>query len=150
MKHSKIARELFLKGYNCSQSVVGAFCDVTGMGLEDALKLSAPFGAGMGKMRETCGAVTGMFMVAGMLYGYSDEAPESKEEHYKLIQKLANKFKEKNNGTIICRELLKELKTDTLPKPSVRDEKYYKERPCARFVEDACDILDELIAEKSK
>ena len=77
MKHSEKALELFVKGYNCSQAVFAAFCDVTGMTEEEALKLSSPFGAGMGRMREVCGAVSGMLMVAGILWGFSDTDPKS-------------------------------------------------------------------------
>ena len=150
MKHSEKATELFAKGYNCSQAVFAAFCDETGMDEETALKISSSFGGGMGRMREVCGAVSGMFMVAGMLYGYSDTEAKSKGEHYELIQKMAEKFKEKNHGTIICRELLQGIKTDAKPTPSERNEHYYKVRPCVKFVMDASDILDELIAEKNK
>ena len=150
MTHSEKATELFVKGYNCSQALFAAFCDVTGMDESTALKLSASFGAGMGKMREVCGAVSGMFMVAGMLWATDNSDNQSKKEHYELIQQMAEKFKEKNNGTIICRELLKNLSTDTTPTPSSRNEEYYKVRPCLRFVVDAAEILDEMIKEKSK
>ncbi len=71
-EHSTLAKELFTKGYNCSQSVVLAFCDETGLDSETALKISSSFGAGMGRLREVCGAVSGMFIVAGMLDGYSN------------------------------------------------------------------------------
>ncbi|MBQ7901561.1 MAG: C_GCAxxG_C_C family protein [Clostridia bacterium] len=144
MNHKEKAREFFVQGYNCSQAVVGAYCDVTGQDLETALKLSSSFGAGMGKMRSVCGAVTGMFMVAGLLYGNTEPDDKAKGEHYALIQQLAEKFKEKYD-TIICLDLLKGLKTDTKPQPAPRDEEYYKARSCLRFVEEACDILDELI-----
>lgn len=147
MNHKEKARELFVKGYNCSQAVVGAYCDVTGQDLETALRLSSSFGAGMGKMRSVCGAVTGMFIVAGLLYGSADADDKAKAEHYVLIQQLAEKFKEKYD-TIICLDLLKGLKTDTKPQPAERNEEYYKVRPCLRFVEEACDILDEVIESK--
>ena len=74
--HSDLARKLFKKGYNCSQSVFAAFCDETGLDMETALKIASSFGGGMGRLREVCGAVTGMFMVVGMKYGYTD--PSSK------------------------------------------------------------------------
>lgn len=149
MKHSEKAAELFAKGYNCSQAVFAAFCDVTGIDEETSLKLSSSFGGGMGRMREVCGAVSGMFMVAGILYGYSDTDPKSKGAHYELIQNLANKFKEKNHDTIICRSLLAGIKADSKPTPAKRDEQYYKVRPCVKFVMDAAEILDEMILEKS-
>ena len=156
MGHREIARDLFLEGYNCAQAVFAAFCDVTGMPREDALRLSSSFGGGMGRMREVCGAVSGMFMVAGMLYGYTSPTDdEKKKAHYALIQSLATRFKARTGGdTIICRELLcalsaeKKAAADTAATPSARNEAYYKARPCLRFVECAADLLDELIEEK--
>ena len=144
MTHKEKARDLFIKGYNCSQAVVGAFCDVTGQDLETALKVSSSFGAGMGKMRSVCGAVTGMFIVAGLVYGNTEPGDKEKGDHYARIQELAESFKAKYD-TIICLDLLKGLKTDTKPQPAERNEEYYKVRPCLRFVEEACDILDKFI-----
>ena len=144
MKHSEKAREIFSKGYNCSQAVVAAFSDVTGLDFETSLKASSSFGAGMGKMRSVCGAVTGMFIVAGLLWGTTECDAISKEKHYTIIQQTAQRFKDKYD-TIICAELLKNLKTDTTPKPSERTNEYYAVRPCARFVEYAFDRLDEII-----
>lgn len=100
------AIEFFKQGYNCSQSVFAAFCEEVGIDFETAIKISSSFGGGMGRLREVCGAVSGMFMVAGMKHGYT--APKdklSKEQHYKLIQSMAKKIEE-INGSIICRELL--------------------------------------------
>ncbi|MBQ8781137.1 MAG: C_GCAxxG_C_C family protein [Oscillospiraceae bacterium] len=147
--HKEKARELFIKSYNCSQAVFGAFCDVTGMEEETALRLASSMGAGMGRMREVCGACSGMFMVCGLLYGYSDSSDDkAKAEHYALIQRMAAMFKEKH-GTVICRELLAGLKTDTKPVPEARTEEYYKVRPCLKFVETAAEIMDIIIKEKS-
>ena len=143
--HSILARELFEKGYNCSQAVFAAFCDETGIDFETALKISSSFGGGMGRLREVCGAVSGMFMVLGMMYGYSDPLDKTaKAEHYKLIQSLAMNFKTENNS-IICRELLNlSVKTDN-PTPETRTEEYYKKRPCVELVEYAASILDDYI-----
>ena len=148
MKHSEKAKQLFLEGRNCAQAVFTAFCDVTKIEEETALMLSSSFGGGMGRMREVCGAVSGMFMVCGLLWGYTsmDDATE-KKSHYELVQKLAEKFREKNS-TIICRELLNNLKPDSTPAPEARTESYYHARPCLKFVMDACDILDEMIEER--
>ncbi|MEG0895407.1 MAG: C-GCAxxG-C-C family protein [Oscillospiraceae bacterium] len=148
MSHSQKAVDYFKQGYNCCQSVFAAFADEMNLDFETALRLSSSFGGGMGRLREVCGAVSGMFMVAGMLYGYCELDDTKKMEHYKLIQELANKFKQKNYDTIICRELLKELSVDSSPIPSKRDAEYYKVRPCVKFVEDATEILDELILSK--
>lgn len=82
-KHRELAKELFIKGYNCSQSVFAAFCDETGLDVDTALKIASSFGGGMGRLREVCGAVTGMFMVVGMKYGYTD--PSDKKARTKCI-----------------------------------------------------------------
>lgn len=149
MKHSEKAAELFIEGYNCAQAVFAAFCDVTNIDEKTALMLSSSFGGGMGRLREVCGAVSGAFMVAGTLYGYTNPKNDTeKKEHYALIQDIAKRFREKNN-TIICRELIEGLANDTLPTPTPRTEEFYKSRPCLRFVIDACDIVDEIIQERS-
>lgn len=145
MDHATQAAELFLQGYNCAQAVAVAFSDVTGLSREVSAKLASSFGGGMGRMREVCGAVSGMLMVAGILYGY--EGPEegaAKKEHYTLVQELAAKFREEA-GSIICREILKNPPSD--PAPSPRTEEYYRQRPCARMVWIAARLLDEYCAE---
>lgn len=144
-QHSKKAIELFKQGYNCSQAVFGAFCDETGISFEEAMKLSSSFGGGMGRMREVCGAVTGMFMVVGLKYGYFDpKDTAAKAEHYKLIQALADNFKAANKS-IICRELLDVDKKEKSPVPEERTEAYYRKRPCVDLVTDAAEILDKYI-----
>lgn len=141
--HGKLAAELFLKGYNCSQSVVVAFCDVTGLSPRNAARMSSSFGGGMGRMREVCGAVSGMLLVAGLLYGYETPGDdESKRRHYQLVQALAGKFREQEHS-IICREILKNPPSDPNPTPRTAD--FYQSRPCARLVAQAADILDAYI-----
>ena len=141
--HAETACRLFAEGCNCSQAIFTAFTDVTGLDKETALTLSSSFGGGMGRLREVCGACSGMFMVAGLLYGYSDVNDISlKTEHYKRIQYLAARFKERYD-TIICRELLKNLSVSSDPVPEKRTEQYYKVRPCVRFIRAAAEILDE-------
>ena len=152
-KHSTLAKELFHKGYNCSQSVVLAFCDETSLDEETALKLSSSFGGGMGRLREVCGAVSGMFMVLGIIDGYSDPSDlVAKAEHYKLIQSIAKAFEVKNKS-IICRDLLG-LSVDSIAigshVPEERNEEYYKVRPCAEFIGYAAELLDEHIRNKSQ
>ena len=146
MSHAQRAVELFEKGYNCAQAVFTAFCDVMGLEEEAALRLSSSFGGGMGRMREVCGAVSGAFMVLGMLYGYSDLDPESKKAHYALIRGAAEKFKEQT-GSIICRELLSGAGVDSSAggEPEKRTEAYYKKRPCRELVEIAAQIVDDII-----
>jgi hypothetical protein len=95
-KHSDLARDLFLEGYNCSQAVVLAFSDETGLDKETSLRMASPFGLGISKLREVCGAVSGMFMVVGLLNGFTDPTDkEAKNEHYKVIRKLAKDSRKK-------------------------------------------------------
>lgn len=139
------ARELFLKGYNCSQSVLGAFCEDLGLDLKTAILISSSFGGGMGGLRETCGALSGAFMVIGLKHGYfTPDNPTDKAELYKKVRLVAEAFKEKYN-TILCRELLEAQKLTVKTEPSIRTEKYYKERPCAVFVENAAEILEDIL-----
>ena len=145
MNHAEYAAELFLKGYNCAQAVAVAFCDVTGMEPVHTAKLASSFGGGMGRMREVCGAVSGMLMVAGVLYGYdAADDEQAKKEHYGLVQHLAGQFREQV-GSIICREILKNPPSD--PAPTPRTEEFYKLRPCARMVYLAAEIMDQYIEE---
>jgi C_GCAxxG_C_C family probable redox protein len=145
--YSEKAMELFKNGYNCSQSVFLAFYDRYKMDYETALRISSSFGAGMGRLREVCGAVTGMFMVAGIIYGYTDPKDHfSKTEHYKRIQYLANEF-EVENHSIICRELLGLGKGKDSPVPALRTAEYYKKRPCVELVGMAAGIMEKYIEE---
>jgi C_GCAxxG_C_C family probable redox protein len=147
MNHEEMAKELFKEGYNCSQSVFAAFCDDMNLELKTALKLSSSFGGGMGRLREVCGAVSGMFMVAGVLYGYDEPKDQGiKTEHYMRIQKLANEFREQNHS-IICRELLGVEGASDNPIPEARTEEYYAKRPCIDLVGDAAKIMENYIME---
>lgn len=143
--HSKRAMELFKEGYNCSQSVIGAFAEELGMDFETAVRLSSSFGGGMGRLREVCGAVTGMFMAAGLKYGYSNpDADQTKKEHYQRIQLLAQQFKEAN-GSIICRDLLALQEGASVPTPEKRTEQYYQTRPCVELVGHAAELMEEYL-----
>lgn len=143
----EMAMELFEEGYNCAQSVFLAFADLCGIDKKTAASLSSSFGGGMGRLREVCGAVSGMFMTAGVLYGYSEaDAGEKKAEHYARIQELAAEFEQKN-GTIICRELLGLPVKKEAPTPEARTEEYYQKRPCKELVGDAAEIMERYIAE---
>ncbi|WP_330698520.1 C-GCAxxG-C-C family protein [Anaerocolumna sp. MB42-C2] len=147
---AEYAMELFKEGYNCAQAVFLAFHDSYGMDSDTALKLSSSFGGGMGKLREVCGAVSGMFMAAGLLYGYSDPKDQAaKTEHYKRIQVLAGKFEE-HNHSIICRELLGLGAGKESPIPELRTAEYYKKRPCVELVGMAADILDNYIIDNPR
>ena len=145
MDHPMKAAELFMQGYNCAQAVFLAFCEETGLEPAQAAKIAAPFGGGMGRMREVCGAVSGMLMVAGTLYGYNTpEEGEIKKAHYALVRSLAEQFRQQA-GSIICREILNNPPSD--PNPTPRTAEFYKQRPCVRMVMLAAQILDEYIAE---
>lgn len=146
MDHGQRAMELFQQGYNCAQAVLLAFSDLTCLEEETALKLAASFGGGMGRLREVCGAVSGMFMAAGLLYGSADPNDgDEKKAHYARIQALAGEFREKN-GSYICRELLSKVPTTQGSAPEARSEAYYKKRPCALLCRDAAEILDAYLA----
>lgn len=141
-KHSEKAMNLFREGYNCAQSVFCTFAEEMGMDFDTALKLSSSFGGGMGRMREVCGAVSAMFMIAGLKYGYTEpDNMDVKAEHYARIQELAKRFKDKNE-TIICRELLG-VDADDNPIPSARTPEYYASRPCERLIGEAAEIISE-------
>lgn len=139
------AEALFSEGYNCAQAVFLSFCDELDIDEKAALKISSSFGGGMGRLREVCGAVSGMFMAAGMLFGYDDpKASLEKSEHYARLQALAARFKE-INGSIICRELLSPEQVGSGHMPEARTEAYYKKRPCKLLVGDAAEILQAYI-----
>ena len=143
MNHVERAVDLFVEGYNCAQAVAAAFGDLTGLDEKTAAKMASCFGGGMGRMREVCGAVSGMLMVAGILYGYDDpKATTEKRELYAQVQAMAGQFRQEL-GSIVCRDLLKNPPSD--PNPTPRTEQFYKDRPCARMVATAARIMDEFI-----
>ena len=145
MNHGERAAELFLQGYNCAQAVAIAFGDVTGLDEKTAARSVSAFGGGMGRLREVCGAVSGMFAVVSLLYGYDRPDDDgAKKALYQLVQDLAGQFREKC-GSIICREILKNPPSDPVPSP--RTESYYATRPCVRMVYTAAQILEDYIAE---
>ena len=120
--HADKARELFNDGYNCSQAVFGAFAEDAGLDMKTALRFASPFGGGMGRMREVCGGVSGMFMVLGLFYGYDEpDDAQAKKELYSYVRALAEKFKE-SEGSIICRELLDG--SENSARPESRGQKY--------------------------
>ena len=144
MTRAEHAAELFANGYNCAQAVAIAFCDLTGFSKEQTAKMLAPFGGGFGRLREVCGAVSGMTFVYGCLYGYEAPNPEAQMKVYETEQALAAQFKEKA-GSIICREILKNPPSDPVPSP--RTEEYYTSRPCVRMVYTAANILETYITQ---
>ena len=153
MEEDRVARAvaLFKEGYNCSQSVVAAFADLYGFTREQALHMSASFGGGIGRMRETCGAACGLFLLAGLekcaLEG-SDR--ESKAANYALVQELAEEFK-KRNGALRCADLLGLSKKEpVISTPEARTDQYYAKRPCVKMVEEAAKIWCEYLENHRK
>ena len=147
MTRREKAENLFLEGYNCAQAVAIAFEDLHGLDRDMIARLSSSFGGGMGRLREVCGSVSGMFMVAGLLYGYDDpKAKEEKTDHYTRIQKLAADFAAET-GSIVCRDLLGLTEKKQEPTPEARTEAYYKKRPCKELVGMATEIMHNYIIE---
>jgi C_GCAxxG_C_C family probable redox protein len=148
MNRKEKAMALFESGYNCAQSVVLAFSDLTDADEKMLARLSSSFGGGMGRLREVCGAVSGAFMVLGLLYGYDGaETGAKKAEHYMMIQHFAERFSNET-GSIVCRELLGLDKKKDSPIPDKRTAEYYKKRPCKELVGLSAEILEEMIEEK--
>ncbi len=147
MTRKEQAMAYFKQGYNCSQALVLTFSDLLPADRETLSAAACSFGGGMGRLREVCGAVSGMFLVGGMLYGYSGpETGDVKLNHYARIQELARRFEEKWD-TIICRELLGlDVKHDS-PVPAARTAAYYASRPCEDIIGTAAEILEEYITE---
>ena len=145
MDHGLKAAELFLSGYTCAQAVAVAFTDVTGLTEAQAAKMASAFGGGMGRMREVCGAVSGMLMVLSYVYGYDTPGDDvSKKRLDGQVQELAAAFRAEN-GSIICREILKNPPSD--PNPTPRTAEFYAKRPCAKMVMTAARLLEQFMEE---
>lgn len=139
------AKEYFNSGYNCCQAVVLTYADVVELDPTLAATVAAPFGGGMGRLREVCGAVSGMTMVAGFLSPCpTADDSTAKKANYALVQHFAEKFRGQN-GAIVCRTLLGLDHAKDEPTPSPRTAEYYKKRPCAELVGDAARIIAEYL-----
>ena len=145
------AVENFMAGYNCAQSVVAAFADLYGLDRKQALLVSASFGAGMGRLRETCGTLSGIVMLAGLETGTAiGEDRAGKSANYAVVQDLVARFRAEH-GSSICRELLG-LRKDA-PTPPMADERtaeYYKKRPCIYMVESAARLYARFLTERAE
>jgi len=147
MTRKEKAMQSFLDGYNCSQCMMLAFEDMLTIDLETALAIASPFGGGMGRLREVCGSVSGMFIVLGFIKGYNQPGDyEGKKELYAHIQELARRYEEAN-GSIICRDLLGLNVKHEESVPEKRTEEYYKNRPCAEKIGSAAEILEAYLQE---
>lgn len=145
---AETAKRLFLAGANCAQAVLGAFQPECGIDFETAMRIASGFGGGMGRLREVCGAVSGMFLAAGLLRGSPDFRDKSaRDAQYARIQDLAEAFR-RRNGSIICRELLGlgNAQQDE-PISEERTLEYYRKRPCAELVAFAAKLLEEKLKE---
>ena len=146
MNHADSAASVFSQGFSCSQAVLSAYAAESGLDSDTALKVSAGFGAGMGRMAQTCGAVTGAYMVIGLKYGaVAGQDQESKQKTYRLVREFTQRFTAKN-GSAVCRELL----GCDISTPEGFEEMKRKGlhgTVCVKMVRDACDLLDELLRE---
>lgn len=148
MERAERARQNFLRGYNCGQSVVLAFSDLLDLSEKQLLRVSAPFGGGMGRLREACGAVSGMCMVLGLLFYDAEHiTTEEKSALYAREQAVAARFREKF-GSIVCRELLAGTGATDAPQAEERTAEYYKKRPCPALCAAAAGILEEYLQEQ--
>jgi C_GCAxxG_C_C family probable redox protein len=143
---AKLAGELFMQGYNCSQSVIAAWADEIGLDRQTALLVSSGFGGGMGRLREVCGAVSGAFMVLSYKFGSTDVSDrKAKAALYETIQDFAARFKQENRfDSIVCRDMLG-LSGASAPTPAERTAEYYKKRPCRELIELSSGLLGEFI-----
>lgn len=147
------ATDNFHQGYNCCQAVLLAFSDILNTDQETLKTIASGFGGGMGRLREVCGAFSGMVMMAGFISPAADPSiKEDRTKNYALVQHFAEKFKELNGGSIVCRELLGLAKNAAKesPVPSDRTADYYKKRPCPIIIGNAAKIIAEYLANKQE
>ena len=135
----------FKSGYNCAQAVYMAYADLFGMDPKTAALIAAPMGAGIGRMREVCGTVSGAALVAGLAIPCDNPHDlDSKTRCYALVQQVAERFRQEN-GSIICRELLGIAPIKESPVPSPRTDSYYKKRPCVELVRMSATFIGEAL-----
>lgn len=149
MTRAEKARQYFIEGYTCSQAVVMAFIDLINLSEEQAIKVSLPLGGGLGRLRLTCGALTGASLVVGMIFGKNEISEENKMDVYEKVREISKRFVEKEK-TLNCKELLElaSLEVETGGTPEKRTEEYYKKRPCAKIVYSAAEILENYLKEE--
>ncbi len=150
MDRKEYAKQLFYEGYACSQAIVMAFSDLLDVDQEQLKKLSLPFGGGIGRLRLTCGAFSGMIMVASLLFSNYEDVEENKIKTYEIVQELAKRFEEVHT-TLSCEKILELAQIDIQigGSPEARTDEYYKKRPCAKVVYQAAKILEDYLIEKN-
>lgn len=150
MDYAALGKSNFLSGYNCCQSVLLAFKDKLNLPEETLIDLGSSFGGGIGRLRQTCGCISAMSIIMGLLYGkYNKDDVEAKANHYRLIQTLSNKFKERF-GSYNCATLLNLKEENFDPMPSVRNKTYYESRPCAMYIYFMCELIDKEIKSREQ
>lgn len=149
MSRAEKVKELFQQGYSCSQAVALAFANVTNTDEDTLSKIALPFGGGLGRLRLTCGAVSGMAIVIGLTCAKAENTPENKKQTYAIVQELCAKFQEEN-GSLICATLLSgaNLQVSVGGDAEKRTEEYYKKRPCAEIVYSAAKIVEEYLSKR--
>lgn len=146
----KLATDLFAEGYNCSQSVFLAYCDLFDLELDLSKRLSVSFGGGVGRMREVCGTVSAMAMLAGLKHPVANQNDiEARTRNYAVVQQMATSFKLKHNS-LICKNLLPEEEANKkAPVPSERTPQYYVSRPCSKYIADAARIAGKMLKDEN-
>ena len=145
MTKNELGQHYFKQGYNCAQAVVLSFVEELQIDKQTALSMIAGFGAGMGRLRDVCGAVSGMIAVLGAKFGSFDPCDSgAKAKLYQQVQLAVQKFRQ-INGSSVCRELLSLKEQISSPTPEERTQDYYKKRPCAQLVGCACEIVEEIL-----
>ena len=149
MSKGEIAKNYFLSGYNCAQSVVLAFKEEVGMDETTLLKVASSFGGGLGRLRLTCGAVSGVAVIIGLIFAESENSPENKIQTYAITRELCERF-QNENGSLICADLLTgaNVQVTVGGDAEKRTDAYYKKRPCADIVYSAAEILENYLKEK--
>ena len=144
------AVEAFLGGCNCAQAVFSTYADLFGIDRETAMNLTNSMGGGISRLREVCGTVSAIALLTGLAEGDVDPGDlKARERVYQRTRDLLAEF-ERENGSLICRELLGILGRDQSARPSERTPEYYKKRPCARFVACAARIIEENLTKQAQ
>ncbi len=150
MSRSERAKDYFLQGYNCAQAVALAFADIAGVGEATLLQTTLPFGGGLGRMRLTCGCVSGMAIVIGLIFGEGELSSENKKQVYGMVQELCGKFKAEY-GSLICGELLSgKVPVEVGGVAEARTQEYYQKRPCGDMVAFTAQILEVYLIKQGK
>jgi C_GCAxxG_C_C family probable redox protein len=150
MNRKELAKQYFYDGYACYQAIVLAFSDLLNMDKEQLIKVSLPFGGGIGRLRLTCGAFSGMLIVVSLLFSNYEDVEENKIKTYEIVQELAKRFEEVHT-TLSCEKILELAQIDIQigGSPEARTDEYYRKRPCGKIVYQAAEILEKYLIEKN-